>query len=186
MRVKKIISNTKKKMKKTVERLKKELRGIRTGRASAALLEGIRVDYYGSKTPINQLANISIPQPRLIEIKVWDENALKPLEKAIIASNLGLTPSVDGKVVRLQVPSLTSQRREELIKRINDITEDFKVEIRNIRRAANDKIKKLEKSGDISEDKAYRDRDKIQDLTDKYTEKLDELLNKKEKEIKKD
>ncbi len=186
MRVSQILKDTKKKMKKTVERLRKELRGIRTGRASAALLEGIRVDYYGSRTPINQLANISIPQPRLIEIKVWDKNALKPLEKAIVASNLGLTPNVDGKIVRLQVPSLTAQRREELIKRINDITEDFRVEIRNIRRDANDKIKKLEKNGDISEDQAYRNRDKIQEITDKYTEQLDKNLSHKEKEIRED
>ncbi len=170
-------------MGKVIETITKELRGIRTGRASAALLEGIRVDYYGSKLPINQLANINIPQPRLIEIKVWDDMAVAPIEKAIITSNIGLNPSNEGRVIRLQVPSLTSERREDIVKRVHEIVEDFRVEIRNIRRDSKNKLKKLKKDGDISEDQSYRSTENIQQETDKHITKINELLERKEKEI---
>jgi ribosome recycling factor len=172
------------KMDKVVDSIKQELRGIRTGRASAAILEGIRADYYGSQTPLNQLSNINIPQPRLIEIKVWDTNAVSSVEKAITGANIGLTPSTDGNIIRLQIPTLTSQRREQLVKRINDIVEDFRVEVRNIRRDVNKSIKKIAKTGDISEDQEYRSLDKIQKITDKHIENIDKLAQAKEKEIK--
>ncbi len=170
-------------MEKVIETITKELRGIRTGRASAALLESIRVDYYGSKLPINQLANINIPQPRLIEIKVWDDMAVVPIEKAIITSNVGLNPSNEGRVIRLQVPSLTSERREDIVKRVHEIVEDFRVEIRNIRRDSNNKLKKLKKDGDISEDQSYRSIENIQQETDNHIKKINELSERKEKEI---
>ncbi|MFW6134914.1 MAG: ribosome recycling factor [Elusimicrobiota bacterium] len=179
-----IIKKAKNNMNSAVKKLSEELRSIRTGRASAGILEGIRVDYYGSKLPINQIGNINIPQPRLIEIKVWDENAVPHVEKAIISSNIGLNPNTDGKTIRLQVPSLTSERREELIKRIHAIVEDFRIEIRNIRRDANDEIKKMEKNSTISEDQSYRLQEKIQEITNENIEEINKLLEKKEKEIK--
>lgn len=178
-----IEKNAHKKMEKVIDALEQELRGIRTGRASAALLEGIRVDYYGSKLPVNQLANINIPQPRLIEIKVWDENAVAPIEKAINSANIGLNPSNEGRTIRLQVPSLTMERREEIVKRIHEIVEDFRVEVRNIRRDSNNQLKKLKIDGDISEDQTYRSTEKVQQLTDNNIKKINELLEKKEKEI---
>ncbi len=178
-----IETNTNKKMVKVIDTLTHELRGIRTGRASAALLEGIKVDYYGSKLPINQLANINIPQARLIEIKVWDDTAVAPIEKAIIAANIGLNPSNEGSIIRLQVPSLTSERRGDIVKRIHEIVENFRVEIRNLRRDANNRLKKLKKDGDISEDQSFRSTENIQKETDNYVKKIGELLAKKEKEI---
>ncbi len=178
-----IEKSAREKMRKVEEILSRELRGIRTGRASAALIEGIRVDYYGSKLPLNQVGNINIPQPRLIEIKVWDENAVGPVEKAIVAANIGMTPNTDGKTIRLNVPSLTSERREELIKRSAAVAEEFRVEIRNIRREAKEGLKKLQQEGDISEDDYYRAVESLQELTDKYIKNVDEHLEKKEKEI---
>ncbi|MBN2406491.1 MAG: ribosome recycling factor [Elusimicrobia bacterium] len=170
-------------MRNAIETLSKEIRSIRTGRASAAILEGIRVDYYGSMLPVNQIANINIPQPRLIEIKVWDENAVQPVEKAIISSNIGLTPNTEGKVIRLNVPSLTSERREELIKRLHIIVEEFRIEIRSIRRESNEELKKLKKDGVISEDQSFTSIEKIQKMTDTYIEEINKLLSKREKEI---
>jgi ribosome recycling factor len=176
--------NIKSSMDKVIEALTHELRGIRTGRASGAMLEGLKVDYYGSRLPINQLGNINIPQPRLIEIKVWDQNAVAPVEKAIIAANIGLNPSNEGSVIRLQVPSLTAERRAELVKRVHEIVEDFRVEIRNIRRDANNQLKKLKKDTEISEDDTFRSTESIQKLTDDFVKTINELLLKKEKEIK--
>ncbi len=170
-------------MGKVLETLTYELRGIRTGRASSAILESIRVDCYGQTMPINQLGNITIPQPRLIEIKLWDENSVQPTEKAIISSNLGFTPSIDGNVIRIQVPSLTSERREELIKSAHIIVENFRVEIRNIRRNINEEIKKIKKSSEISEDEAFKSLDRVQKETDKHIELISNALTKKEKEI---
>ncbi len=175
--------NTEHKMKEAEEILARELRGIRTGRASAALLDGVTVDYYGSKLPVNQVANINIPQPRLIEIKVWDENAVAPVEKAIISANIGMTPNTDGKTIRLNVPTLTSERRDNLIKRSGEVAEEFRVEIRNIRRDARNKIENLEKEGEISEDECYRSLERLQKITDKYVGLIDECLQKKEQEI---
>ncbi len=179
-----IEKKTKRKMEKVIETLAQEVRGIRTGRASAAILEGIRVDYYGSKLPLNQVGNINIPQPRMIEIKVWDDNAVAPVEKAIMTSSIGLTPNTDGKTIRLNMPSLTKERREDLIRHVHEIVEEFRVEVRNIRRDANDTIKKAKKSGEISEDEAYRQMDRVQGITDKHINKINDILEKKEKEIK--
>ncbi len=184
MSYREIEKKSREKMDKVVESVKQEIRGIRTGRASAAILEGIRADYYGSQTPLNQLSNINIPQPRLLEIKVWDDNAVSSIEKAIISANLGLTPNTDGNVIRLQIPSLTSERREQLVRRINELVEDFKVEVRNIRRNANKDIKQLAKAGDISEDQKYRSLDNIQKFTDNHIDKIDKIAKSKEKEIK--
>jgi ribosome recycling factor len=133
--------------------------------------------------PINQLANITIPQPRLIEIKTWDQTAVAPIEKAIIAANIGLNPSNEGNVIRLQVPSLTSERREAIIKRVHEIVENFRIEVRNIRRDANNQLKEMKKASDISEDEAYRSTENVQKATDSYIKKVNELLDKKEKEI---
>ncbi|MGM0568777.1 MAG: ribosome recycling factor [Elusimicrobiota bacterium] len=179
-----IEKNAEKRMRKVEDLLAKELRAIRTGRASAGLLEGVRVDYYNSKLPLNQVANINIPQPRLVEIKVWDENAVKPVEKALVAANIGMTPNTDGKTIRLNVPSLTSERRQELVKRAGVIAEEFRIEIRNIRREAKDNVKKLQQEGTISEDDYYRSVDDLQETTNKYIKSIDEHLEKKEKEIK--
>ncbi|MEA3505915.1 MAG: ribosome recycling factor [Elusimicrobiota bacterium] len=184
MPYKEIEKKCKEKMDKVVETARQELRGIRTGRASAAILEGIRADYYGSQTPLNQLANINIPQPRLIEIKVWDQNAVSAVEKAIIAANIGLTPSTEGNIIRLQIPTLTSERRQQLVKRISDIVENFRVEIRNIRRDANKVIQQLAKDGKISEDQEYRSLENIQKITDTHIENIDKIAAAKEKEIK--
>ncbi len=175
--------STGKRMDKVVETLGNEIRGVRTGRASAAMLESVKVEYYGSVLPLNQVSNITVPQPRMLEIKVWDENAVPAVEKAIISSNIGLTPNTEGKTIRLNVPSLTAERREEIIKSLHNIAEDFRVEVRNIRRDANEEIKTLKKEGDISEDEAFRALDRIQKLTDKNIEKINEILAKKEKEI---
>jgi len=171
------------KMKKAVETLTTELRGIRTGRASAALLEGVRVNCYGSFMPINQLANISIPQPRMIEIRVWDDSSIKPIEKAIADSGLGLNPNTEGKAIRLNIPSLNAERREEIIKRMHSIVEEFKIEIRNVRRDANEDLKKLKKDSEITEDESFKSIEKIQKITDLYMEQVNHLLAKKEKEI---
>ena len=181
---KEIEKSSRNKMDKVIEALTHELRGIRTGRASGALLESIKVDYYGSKLPINQLGNINIPQPRLIEIKVWDQNAVAPVEKAIISANIGLNPSNEGSIIRLQVPSLTAERREELVKRVHEIVEDFRIEVRNIRRDANNKLKSLKKDSEISEDDSFKSTENIQKLTDDYIKKINEILESKEKEIK--
>jgi len=178
-----VIGITEGKMAKVIEALSHELRGIRTGRASAAMVESVKVDYYGSKMPLNQVSNVSVPQPRLIEIKVWDDNAVAAVEKAIISANIGLMPNTDGKTIRLNVPTLTSERREDIIKHLHIVTEDFRVEIRNIRRESNEEIKKLKKDSEISEDESFRALEKIQKLTDESIEKINTLLAAKEKEI---
>lgn len=178
-----VIKSTSEKMDKVINALTHELRGIRTGRASAAMVESVKVDYYGSVMPLNQVSNISVPQPRLIEIKVWDDNAVAAVEKAIISANIGLMPNTDGKTIRLNVPTLTSERREDIVKHLHVVVEDFRVEIRNVRRDANDEIKKLKKASEISEDDSFRTLDKIQKLTDEHIEKINSLLEKKEKEI---
>lgn len=183
MRVLDVEKNVDARMKKVVQVLSEELRGIRTGRATAAMLEGIRVEYYGAMLPINQIANINIPQPKMIEIKVWDENAVQPVEKAIQKANIGFTPNTEGKTIRLAVPSLTAESRQNLVKRIHDIVEEFRVEIRNIRRESNEEIKKMKKDGDISEDELFRGQGAIQKVTDKHINEVDEILKKKEKEL---
>lgn len=171
------------KMAKAAEALKAEFAGIRTGRANPALLEGIKVQSYGATVPLNQVAGVSVPEPRLLVIQPWDKNALPEIEKAILKSELGLTPMNDGRVIRLPIPTLTEERRRELSKVVKKMAEDHKVAVRNIRREANDEIKKLEKDKKISEDESKKALERTQELTDKAIKGIDEVLAKKEKEI---
>ncbi|MCS5696122.1 ribosome recycling factor [Desulfofundulus thermocisternus] len=170
-------------MKKTVELVKKEFASLRAGRATPALLDKIMVSYYGTPTPINQLATISVPEPRLLVIQPWDKSVLPEIERAILKSDLGVTPASDGTVIRLAIPQLTQERRAELVKVVKKKAEEGRVAIRNIRREINDKVKQLQKNGEISEDELRRAQDEIQKLTDKYIKEIDQLLNSKEQEI---
>ena len=170
-------------MDKTIEALKHEFSTIRAGRANAQMLDKIRVDYYGTPTPINQVGSISVPEPRTLMINPWDKSAMKDIETAIRNSDLGLNPTNDGEVIRLNVPALTEERRKELCKQAKKASEDFKVRIRNERRDANDKLKKLEKEGEITEDDLKKAQDNVQKLTDKFTKEIDALLEVKEKDI---
>ena len=166
-------------MDKTIEALKFEFSTIRAGRANAQ----IRVDYYGTPTPINQVGSISVPEPRTLMISAWDKSAMKEIEKAIRNSDLGLNPTNDGEVIRINVPALTEERRKELCKQAKKASEEFKVRIRNERRDANDKLKKLEKEGEITEDELKKAQDNVQKMTDKYTKEIEALLETKEKDI---
>jgi len=171
------------KMEHSIETLKKEFASVRTGRASLALLDGIKVDYYGTPTPLQQLASLSVPESRQIAIQPWDPKVIAEIEKAIMKSDLGLTPANDGKVIRINIPALTEERRKQLVKVVKKNAEDAKVSVRNIRRDINDEIKKLEKEKHISEDDTKKSLDGIQKLTDSYVKKIDEVLAHKEKEI---
>ena len=178
-----IYSDTKQKMDKTIEHYKKELSSIRTGRASASILNPIKVDYYGTPSPLNNIANITIPEAQLISIQPFDPSSLELIEKAISDADLGLTPNKDGNVIRLNIPSLTQERRKELVKQVHKIIEDGRIAIRNIRRDANDQLKKLEKSHDLSEDNLKRALDNIQEITDTYITTLNQIQDSKEQEI---
>ena len=171
------------KMTGALEALGRDLATVRTGRASAGLLDGIRVDYYGTPTPVNQMASISVPDARTIVIQPWEAGQLKAIEKAIMTSDLGLTPVNDGKIVRLAMPSPTEERRKQLAKTVHKIAEESRVAVRNLRREANDKLKALAKDKKVSEDEARRSHDQIQKTTDRFNAKVDELLKKKEQEI---
>lgn len=177
-----VIKQAEDRMKKAIQSLKKELASLRAGRAAPALLDRIQVEYYGTPTPLNQLANINTPDPRTLVIQPWDKSVLGDIEKAILKSELGLTPSNDGNLIRINIPMLTEERRTELVKTTRKYGEEGKVAIRNIRRDANDEIKKLEK-GDISEDEARDLQDEIQKLTDRFVAEVDQVLAGKEKEI---
>jgi len=170
-------------MEKALSDLQHEMAGIRTGRASVSLLDPIRVDYYGTPTPLNQLATLHVPEPSLITVQPWDVSQIGAIEKAIRASDLGLNPMNDGKVIRIPIPPLTEERRRELVKHLHAITEEHRVAVRNIRRDANEAIKKLLKDKVISEDEERRALDEIQKLTDTYTQKIDQASKAKEKEI---
>lgn len=178
-----LLSDAEKNMQKSVEVVKKEFASLRAGRATPALLDKIMVQYYGTPTPVNQLANINIPEARLLVIQPWDKNALPDIEKAILKSDLGITPASDGNVIRLTVPQLTKERRIELVKVIKKKAEEGRVAIRNLRREANDVLKGQQKNGDISEDELRRLQDEVQKLTDKYIKEIDALFAAKEKEI---
>jgi len=178
-----IIDEIKEEMEKTIQSLEKSLSKVRTGRASLALLDGIKVDYYGSSTPLNQVATLSVPESRLIVISPWDTTVIGAIEKAIHRSDLGLMPSNDGKVVRLAIPPLTEERRKDLVKVVRKTAEEYKVKQRNFRRDANEQYKNLKKANEISEDEMYSYQEKVQKLTDKYIEKTDAILARKEKEI---
>jgi ribosome recycling factor len=166
-----------------LEHLKRDLAGLRTGRASVALLDGIKVDYYGTLTPLKQVANIGTPEARLITVQPWEQNLIKEVEKAIMASDLGLTPSNDGKLIRIPLPPLTEERRKELIKVCKKHGEDVKVQVRGFRRDGNDELKKLQKDAKLTEDELRKSEAEIQKLTDQYVQKIDEVLKKKESEI---
>ncbi len=171
------------KMNKVIAAFQRDMAGLRAGRANPSLLDRIEVDYYGTQTPLNQLAGISAPEPRLLVIQPWDKNAMSEIEKAILKSDLGLTPNNDGSVIRLAIPQLTEERRKELVKFVRKKSEESKVSIRNIRRDANESVKNLEKSSEISEDEYRRAQDSIQELTDEKINKIDEIIETKEKEI---
>ncbi|MDD3991495.1 MAG: ribosome recycling factor [Desulfobacterales bacterium] len=175
--------DTQERMEKTLAALKHELNRVRTGRASLSLLDGIRVDYYGTPTPLNQMASLSIPESRLIVIQPWDTSAIKDIEKALLKSDLGLTPSSDGKVVRIAIPPLTEERRKQLVKVVYKIGEDHKVAVRNIRRDGNEMLKSFKKDGDISEDEAFKAQEEIQKITDTFIGRIDDTVKAKEKEI---
>ncbi|MCK7605945.1 ribosome recycling factor [Geobacillus stearothermophilus] len=180
---KQVIQQAKEKMDKAVQAFIRELASIRAGRANAGLLEKVTVDYYGVQTPINQLASISVPEARLLVIQPYDKSVIKEMEKAILASDLGLTPSNDGSVIRLVIPPLTEERRRELAKLVKKYSEDAKVAVRNIRRDANDELKKLEKNGEITEDELRSYTDDVQKLTDDHIAKIDAITKEKEKEV---
>lgn len=170
-------------MEQAVEHLKRDLAGLRTGRASVALVDGIRVDYYGTMTPLKQIANISTPEARLITIQPWEPQMIKDIEKALAASNLGVTPSNDGKMIRVPLPPLTEERRKELTKICKKHGEEAKVQIRGFRRDANEELKKLQKDAKLTEDELRKAEQDTQKLTDQYGHKIDEIIKKKEQEI---
>jgi ribosome recycling factor len=181
--VKEVEANLRTRMEKALVDLQHEMASIRTGRASLGILDHIRVDYYGTPTPLNQLANLHVPEPSLITIQPWDVTQIGPIEKAIRVSDLGLNPANDGKIIRLPIPPLTEERRKELVKRLHGVAEHHRVSLRNIRRDANEASKKLLKDKKITEDDDKRAHDEIQKLTDGYMEKVDQASRAKEKEI---
>lgn len=178
-----LYQDTESKMDKTLESLGRELATIRTGRASLSILDGISLEYYGSQSPLNQVATLSVPESRLIVIQPWDPSVIKDIEKAIMRSDLGLTPNNDGKVIRIPIPPLTEERRMQLVKLVKKCGEEAKIAMRNIRRDAISDAKEFEKEKVISEDELHRAQDEIQKITDRLIEKVDELIEKKEKEV---
>ena len=170
-------------MQRAIDAMERDFSGIRTGRASTALVERITVDYYGSQTPLNQVAGISTPDAHLIVIQPWDRSVLSAIEKAITKSDIGLTPNVDGTVVRLNVPPLTEERRKDMVKQVRRRTEEARVEVRNHRREAADQLKKALRDGDLSEDEERRELENLQKLTDRYIEAIDTRADRKEAEI---
>ena len=178
-----LFDETKQNMEKRVEALKQELTRLRTGRASLSLLDGIKVNYYGTPTPLNQMASLAVPESRLITIQPWDNTVMGEIEKAILKSELGLTPMSDGKLIRIAIPPLTEDRRKELVRVVRKTVESFRVAIRNIRRESNEDLKELKKDGTISEDEAFKAQEKIQKITDEYIERIDQIGSAKEKEI---
>ncbi len=178
-----IYEDTRVSMGKTITSLQNDFKRVRTGRASVALLDGIRVDYYGTQTPLNQMATLAAPESRLLTIQPWDTSVIKDIEKALLKSDLGLTPSSDGKIIRISIPPLTEERRKDLVKQINKMSEEHKIALRNIRRDSNDLLKAMKKDGDISEDDAFKAQDEVQKITDDHIQRVDEVTKEKEKEI---
>lgn len=181
--LKDVMRDTEEKMKKTLEVVSREFTTVRTGRASPALVDGIKVDYYGTPTPLKSLASISTPDPKLIVIQPWDASVAGEIEKAILKSELGVTPINDGKVIRIQIPDLSKERRVELVKLVKKMAEDGRISLRTARHASIEHLKKLEKDKLIAEDERFKGQDDIQKITDKYIVKIDEALAAKEKEI---
>jgi ribosome recycling factor len=178
-----ILSETRQAMEKTVEAFQHEIATVRTGRANTALLDNIRAEYYGTKVPLNQVATIGVPEPRLIVLQPWDKSAIPAIEKAIQASNLGLAPSSDGTVIRLPIPHLTEERRTELVRVVRQMSEECKVSVRNARRDANEMFKDGQKEGEIPEDDSRKGQEQVQKLTDDFVAEIDKLLVRKEEEI---
>ena len=178
-----IKKTVKEKMEGALEHLRKELAGVRTGRASLALLDNIKVDYYGTPTPLKQVAALSVPESRQIAVQPWEPGIITEIEKAILASDLGLTPNNDGKVIRINIPPLTEERRRDLVKHCKKLGEDAKVVTRNIRRDANEELKGRQKSGSLNEDALRKSQDEIQKLTDEFIKKTDDVIRHKENEI---
>lgn len=183
MPIKEIQKDAEERMQKAVENTRSELTKIRTGKASPALLDTIRVSYYGNMTPLKQVASISTPEPRLITIQPWEKNLIGEIEKAILKSDLGLNPVNDGVVIRLPIPQLTEERRKDLVRLCHKLVEEGRIAIRNVRRDANDQLKKSEKEHTISEDQYHTAIDEVQKITDKYIKQVDDILKMKEDEI---
>lgn len=178
-----IMQDGKARMEEVIAATKRTFAAVRTGRANPALLDRITVSYYGTPTPLNQMASVSVPEPRLLVVTPWDKGSIKDVEKAILTSDLGLVPSNDGTVIRLAIPTLTEERRKDLVRVVRKDAEEHRVAVRNIRRDLNDAVKKLEKNGDISEDDSHRVQEEIQEQTNDFISQIDELLKAKEKEI---
>ncbi len=178
-----VLADMKKKMEKSIDAYRRDLTKIRTGRASLSLLDGIKADSYGAMLPLNQVATLTIPESRMIAIQPWDPQALAAIEKAILKSNIGLTPMNDGKLIRISIPQLTEDRRKELVKQVKKISEEYRVAIRNCRRDAIDTFKKQKKNKEISEDDLFKNQDEAQKQTDGYIKKIDGILADKEKEV---
>lgn len=181
--VKEIETNARTRMEKVLSDLQHDMSGVRTGRASVGLLDNVRADYYGTPTPLNQLATLHVPEPSMITVQPWDVSQIGIIEKAIRGSDLGLNPSNDGKIIRVPIPALTEERRKELAKKLHHIAEDHRVALRNIRRDGNEHVKKLLKDKLISEDDERRAHDEVQKMTDGYIQKLDQAVKAKEKEV---
>jgi ribosome recycling factor len=177
------LQDAQRRMDKSVESTRTEFNSVRTGRASPALLDRINVDYYGQPTPLKQLATISAPEPRLLSVQPFDPSSIKSIEKAIMESDLGLTPNNDGKIIRLPIPQLTEERRKELVKVVRHMAEEGRVAVRNVRRDANQHLKELVDKGDVGADEEHRAEERVQKLTDEHTKQIDELLKHKEAEI---
>lgn len=178
-----ILDEQRQKMTKTAEALKKEFKKIRTGRASTALLEGIKIDCYETQMPLEQVASISVPESRLIIVQPWDQSIIGDIEKGILKSELGLTPMNDGKLIRISIPPLTEERRQELAKLAKRMAEDSRISIRNLRREANEMLKELKNEKEISEDEFYKSQEEVQKITDDFIQKIDDITAQKEKEI---
>jgi ribosome recycling factor len=170
-------------MAKALDSFKRDLSKVRTGRASLALLDDVRVDYYGTPTPLNQVAALAVPEPRLITIQPWEKNLASDIEKAILKADLGLNPSSDGQLIRLVFPPLTEERRKEMVKQVKRLGEEAKIVVRNVRREGNDALKKLEKDKEITEDELKRGEKEIQDVTDDYVARVDKVIAEKEKDL---
>ena len=181
--VKEILASHEERMQKSIEALKREFGSLRAGRATPSLLDKVMVEYYGAPTPVNQIANVSVPEPRMIIIQPYEKSILHDIEVAIMKSELGLSPNSDGTAIRLSIPALTQERRQELVKTVNKKAEEAKVAIRNLRRDGNDAVKKLEKAKEITEDESKKGQEKIQKLVDKYIKLVDTTRDAKEKEV---
>jgi ribosome recycling factor len=180
---KQVIEQVEKKMAASLQDARHKLAAVRTGRASLAMFDGVMVDYYGTMTPMNQVAKLSIPEPSLVVAQPFDPSAVAAIEKAILASDLGLNPANDGKLVRIPIPALTEERRKQLVKKVHQLGEEAKTAVRQVRREANDELKKLQKDTKLSEDEAHRATDEVQKKTDKYVADVDALCKNKEKEL---